>query len=816
VDVFLKGAAGARAFRGACEDLSIAEPLGPLYDLARQAHWSLPAENPEGSRLPLFSSALDVFDSGEQATVLVIEDLHWADDATLDFVRFLGRRIAGSHTLMLLTARGDASDGQRRVRRALAEIPTGNLVRIEVPLLSEAAVHQLAGEAGKHGAEIYRASAGNAFFVTELLRASADALPASVRDAVLARAERLSPGARAALDTVSVFPRRAEAAVALQMLGDAAADGLTECVSAGMLVPDGEHYTFRHEIARRSIEAALPQPRRQELNTRAFAVLRSFGGATAARLVHHAVEAKDVAAVRDLAPAAAADAARLGAHHEAASLFAAAVEVMGGADALTRAGLFERLAFESHLVGHLADAIVAEQKACEIYAALNDRLREGDGLRWLSRFSYLAGNRIAAEDYGRRATTLLENEPAGGELAMAYSNLSQLGMLGDDLEQALLYGRKALSLAEKLGRPDITSHALNNIGTVERWVEPDEGRAHLLQSLEIALREDFQEHAARSYTNLASTDINFSHDGAEEVLRQGIAFCAERDLDTWRDYMRGWQAELLLRSGRWDEAAEAALTVLGNEQAAPLARYPAGLALARLRLRRGDPAAELFENLAHFLEAGMELGRLAPYASLMAERAWLEDADPGEALQLIDKAIAMLPSRAIYGELFFWRAQLSAASQGIDADALPSPFAEMLHNRWAVAAAEWERLGHPFEQGMCLLFGNTAEQRQALSIFAQLGASAVLDRAKRRLPSRNRTPNMRGPYKAARENIAGLTRRQMDVLQLIGSGLSNKAIAKALKIAPKTVDHHVSAVLEKLTATSRSQAIIIARDSGLI
>jgi DNA-binding CsgD family transcriptional regulator len=519
--------------------------------------------------------------------------------------------------------------------------------------------------------------------------------------------------------------------------------------------------------------------------------------------------------VRTFAPAAAADAARLGAHHEAAELFAAAAGAMGEADRSTHAGLLERQAFECHLIGRLSDAITAEQKACGIYAALDDTLRQGDSLRWLSRFSYLAGNRIAADDYARQAITLLENEPPGSELAMAYSNLSQLAMLGDHVDSTLLYGRKALSAAEELGRNDIICHALNNIGMAEQWHAPVEGREHLMQSLEIALRENFQEHAARAYTNLACTEILLINDGpAQEALRQGIGYCVERDLDTWRDYMRGWQAELLLRRGQWNKAAEIALTVLSNERAAPLTRYPSGLALARIRLRRGDPATDLLESLARFLDTGMELGRLAPYASLMAERAWLGEADPAEALEAIDKAIAMLPSRAMHGELFFWRAQLSGIPQ--DAGALPAPFAKMLHNQWQAAASEWERLERPFEQGLSLLFGSTTEQRQAISIFAHLGASAVLEHAKRRLSGRDRTAPRRGPYKAARENTAGLTQRQMDVLRLMGSGLSNKAIAKALKITPKTVGHHVSAVLEKLTAASRSQAIVIARDSGLI
>ncbi len=259
IDAFIhSGASSARVLRGSCEDLSIADPQGPLYDLARHAQWALDTQSVERSRLSLFSQALDVFEMSEQPTVLAIEDVHWADDATLDFIRFIGRRIAGTHILLIVTARNDGSEGQRRVRRALADIPSDNLARIEVPLLSEAAVSQMAREAGQDGSAIYRATAGNAFFVSELLRAGrSGTVPPGVRDAVLARAERLSPAGRKALDAVSVFPRRAEAQAIFMMLGEEAENSLNECVATGMLSQAGSFYMFRHEIARSAVEAAL-------------------------------------------------------------------------------------------------------------------------------------------------------------------------------------------------------------------------------------------------------------------------------------------------------------------------------------------------------------------------------------------------------------------------------------------------------------------------------------------------------------------------------------------------------------------------------
>ena len=233
VEAFARTLQGqARVLRSACEDLSIPEPLGPLYDLARAAGWSLPSVGAEGSRLRLFSEVLQLLADDGDPTVLIIEDVHWADDASLDLVRFLGRRIAGSGVLLILTARNDVSEGQRRLRRALAEIPAETITRMEVPPLSQAAVAQLTAQAGLDAALVFLATEGNAFFTSELIAAGgADMLPGSVTDAVLRRADQLPREARRALDVAAVFPRHAEVAVLSDVLGDDAR-ALRDCVDA--------------------------------------------------------------------------------------------------------------------------------------------------------------------------------------------------------------------------------------------------------------------------------------------------------------------------------------------------------------------------------------------------------------------------------------------------------------------------------------------------------------------------------------------------------------------------------------------------------
>lgn len=811
---------GPSVLRSACEDLSIPDPLGPLHDLARNAQWELPRaiDDRQVQRLPLFSEALDVFEA-KGPSVLVIEDLHWADDATLDFVRFLGRRIANTHILLLITARTDRSEGQMRVRRALGEIPAGNAVRIDVPLLSESAVLSLAATAKRDGNAIYRASAGNAFFVTELLAAEGDgALPASVRDAVLARAEKLSPGARSMLDAVSVFPRRADAWALSGLCGIAAAGQLAECVASGLLEDFGDGYAFRHEIARTAIEMALTPSKRREYNERALAALRQNPQVATARLVHHAVEAQNLDVVRELAPDAAREASRVGAHRDAVGYYEVALRYADMLPVEKRAELYEGHAFECHLIGRVDAAMEAQGRARQLRQALGDRVKEGDSLRCLSRFAYLLGDRAAADRFGEKAVELLETAPDSAELAMAYSNLSQLAMLAERLEDTLSLGGRAVELAERLNRPDILCHALNNVGAAGQWLDFTKGRRDLARSLGIALSGNFQEHAARAFTNCACVEMNrLNFKEAASFLDRGIAYCVENDLATWRDYMRGVQAQLLLRLGLWDDAAATAHEVVDDEATTPLVRYPSLVALARLRIRRGDPSAEpIVEEMRRFLHKGMELQRLVPFAGVMAELAWLGDGDRDEALRLIALAEGLAPTRAVLGELATWRRLLSPESDPGETEGMAEPHRLQLVGDWRAAAALWTSMGAPFERALALLQGDEAARREALDIFEALGARPVAQHVRGLLRQSGVSRIARGPRQATRANQAGLTQRQMEVLQLIERGFSNKKIAAHLTISPKTVDHHVSAVLGKLEAVSRGEAAAAARASGLV
>ncbi len=173
---------------------------------------------------------------------------------------------------------------------------------------------------------------------------------------------------------------------------------------------------------------------------------------------------------------------------------------------------------------------------------------------------------------------------------MAYSNMSQLRMLQDDLQGAVHWGMQAIDLAEALGDGEILVHALNNVGSAQLEHGDQEGRTRLEASLHLALVHDFEEHAARAYTNLSSGAVKHREYAlATKYFDEGIQYCTEHDLDIWRLYMTGWRAQVRLDLGDFEGASVVAGEVLASYHISPVIRIPALVVLAWVRLRRGDP-----------------------------------------------------------------------------------------------------------------------------------------------------------------------------------------------------------------------------------
>ncbi len=791
-----------RVLWGACDALYTPRPLGPLVDIAEEAGGELSALVAEGATPGELATALAAELRLRNPAIVVLEDLHWADEATLDVVRLLARRIEALPALVIATYRDDELDRGHPLRMVLGALPSRIADRVAPPPLSPDAVAALAGASVDPG-ELHRRTGGNAFFVTEALAAGGADLPETVRDAVLARGARLDAAARAVLDAVAIVPLRTELWL-LEALTDEVG-ALDACLASGMLRADRDAIAFRHEIARAVMEEALSPLERLRLHRLALAALAGSPTPDLARLAHHAEAADDADAVLRYAPAAGERAAKLGSHREAAAQFARALRYE------RRADLLERLSYECYLTDRIDDAIEARRAALEMHT---DPLRQGDAHRWLSRLAWFHGDNASAEREAWRAVELLEPLAPGPELAMAYSNLAQLRMLARDEPGTTEWGERAIELAERLGDTGILAHALNNLGSVRLLTSRAHGRSLLERSLELALDGGLDEHVARAYTNLGSAFVEVRElELAEHYLDAGIEYCAERDLDSWLLYMSGYRARLSLDRGEWDAAATTATTVLAHPGAAVPTRITPLVVVGLLRARRGDPAP--FEPLDDALELACGTGeaqRIAPVAAARAEAHWLAGAnDPIDAETAAALALAE-DDPWLAGELYTWRRRAGIADV-IAQDRVAEPY--RLHG--AAAAVAWTAIGCVYEAALALADAESeADQRRGLDELQRLGARPAAARVARALRERGARDLRRGPRTTTRANPAGLTTREVEVLALVAEGLRNAEIAGRLFVTEKTVAHHVSAVLRKLDVSSRAQAGAEAARLGIV
>jgi DNA-binding CsgD family transcriptional regulator/Tfp pilus assembly protein PilF len=698
----------------------------------------------------------------------------------------------------------------------LAGLP--GVVRMQLPPLTATGVRQLLEAAGSalDADAIFRRTGGNPFYLTEVLAAGADQVPATVRDAVLARVSRLSPAGREAAAAASVLGRRAEAGFLAAVSGQPLT-AVDECLDRGVLVADGDAVGFRHDLARLAVEESLSAAQRSGAHARALAQLTARGSHDHRWLAHHAAGCGDSAAVLRHAPLAAARAARLGAHREAAEQFRLALHHHEPPDR-QRAALLERLSYECYLTDQLARARDSWLDALAIHEREGDALAVGTSQRWLSRLSWVLGQNADSERYAAAAVSTLEQLEPGPELAMAYSNMAQLHMLADDIAEALRWGRKAIGLARELGDRDTEIHALNNVGTTLATAgDLIEGQARLAQSLDLALAADAHEHAARAYTNLGATNvINWSLTDADRLLHAGIAYCADRDLDTWRLYMTAWLARSLAEQGRYAAAERHVADVMRYPHVSAITQVSVLPVAGVLAARRGrDGSRELEEALAIAVRTGEAL-RLIPVAAACAEAAWIA----GRTQDLIAAIEHAWPVAVAHphpwglGELSWW---LHLAGDDRPAGVpLARPFALMLAGDHRAAAAAWEALGCPLWSAYALAFSpETRDTQQCLDVLDKLGAPAVRQAVLRDRHARGLSVP-RGPRTASRTNPAGLTAREAEVLQLLADGLSYAEVAERLVLSEKTVGHHVSSVLRKLGEPTRSRAVAAALRLGVI
>lgn len=802
-----------RLLTGSCDALFSPRPLGPVYDILYQMgadDW----QNQTGpeQRVLLFNHVFNELAAIPQPIVLWFEDIHWADEATLDFIRFLARRISRLSCMFILTFRDNEIAIGHPLRQVMSQIPPASIQRIALQPLSRATVDTLSKAKAYDGARVFGITGGNPFYVNEILAAHHEEIPRTLSDTVLAVFQRQSAPTRGLWELLSVLPSGFEPALLEQI--DAGFDAsILNGLQSGILVEEGGYLKFKHELYRLAIEAALPSTHRVRLNQKIldlFAEIFLQAGQVE-RVVHHATQAGNASLTLNYAPQAARKAAGLGAHTEAARLYVTAIEYSRGADMLTRIQFFEAYAYECYLTSQLPLAIEYTEKAKQLWEEAGNAEQTGNSMRFLSRLWWFSGNGANALLLAEQAIQQLKDIPAGRVRALAYSNMSQLKMLAGETDACIYWGEQAIGIANALADPEILSHAKNNIGSVlmKQSDTFEKGLAILEESLQIAIQHSFHEHVARAYTNLSSGLMQKKrYRLADRYLTDGLKFCEERDLDSWTIYMSYWKAQLKLETGFWDEAFQLATYLINHPKISVISLVGTISIQAVIQLRRGSMVNwEQLEKARQQAFATGEVQRIVPVMLVFLEGEWItgERRYKEEDLETANKIINASGAQQECHEYSCWlwlarRIQIpfTYSEEGYELTSTESA---------AKSADYWAKCGAPYYEAVCSFFAGQEEALKAVEIMGKLGATAVQEKMKKELRAAGIKKIPRGIQKKTASNSAGLTARELEILKHIQDGLQNKEIAAKLFLSAKTIDNHITSILFKLDVNSRVKAV---------
>jgi DNA-binding CsgD family transcriptional regulator/tetratricopeptide (TPR) repeat protein len=809
--------AGTRLLIGYCDDLATPRVLGPLRDLTGSVGSALTRALEAGDRSRVSDALRAELDRPEQPTVLVVEDVHWADEATLDVLRFLVRRIASLPAVLVLTYRDAELASGHPLQQLLglaARMP--RLRRLTPARLSAEAVRQLGAHTGMDSEQVFAVTSGNPFFVAAIL-ASGDAggVPHTVAEAVRARLGDLDGPTRDAVEQLAVIPSAAERWLVEAVVPRGLAS-LTLAERRGVLTVAPTRVTFAHELARRAVVDSMPAARRVACNQAVLsALLDRHEGVDLSRIIHHAAQAGADDVIVQHGPAAAREAGAAGSHREAVAHYRLVLGYRQVFPPEVQADLLDEYAAECHTVGLSDLGVPAQEDAVRLRRTLGDPRKLGLSLRWLSRIHWWAGARAQAETSGAEAIEVLESTGDQRALALALSNQSQLHMLAGRRADCVAVGQRAVAMARDLGDDALLSHALNNVGTALWDDGAPEGQTMLEEALSVALDAGEVEHACRAYVNIVWHLMDFLRFAeADRILEDAIELADEAEFDGFRRYLQLTRSMVYLARGWWDEAEREIRWAVDAE---PIVRGPALVVLGTVQARRGqEGATQLLEQAWAIARQLGEAQRTGPAAAALLEAAWLR----GDASRVASVVAPAYDEVRRFGrlsptaELGYW---MRTAGRTVPINDSEHPYTLLAQGQWREAAEAWERAGCPYEQALARAQSpDPADLLSALAALDALGAEPLARKVRLRLRELGVSRIPRGRVQSTRDNPAGLTERQTDVIRLLSEGLTNAEIAARLVLSVRTVDTHVGAILNKLDAKTRRDAAVRAKALGLL
>jgi ATP/maltotriose-dependent transcriptional regulator MalT len=894
------------------------EELSHLIPELSQSTASSPITSDALGQARLFELLLDLLTrlAAQQPVVLVIEDLHWADRSTRDFLSFLIRNAREARLVLVCTYRSDELHRKHPLRPFLAEEERREPVqRLELQRLTQQELARLLeGILGEPPdaqllQRLYERSEGNAFFAEELLASSEDAqgpLPPTVTDALMLRVESLTPPTQQMLRVAAVAGRRTThplLAAAANQDPDDLLQSLREAVAQNILVREGETYAFRHAVLRESVYEDLLPGERGDLHVRLAEALAAdpslsdtTGSARAGELAHHWWEARRLPEALAASVAAGKAAERSYAFAEAQRHFENALEIWNHVpDAEERAGAdrAEVTGWAAEYAYRMGDddrAISLARDAMAEIDAKGDTVQSALQRERLGRYLWVSGDSEAAERTYREALEMMPAEPPTRELAEVTASLGQALMLRGRFKESVELCERAIEVARQVGERRVEGHALNTLGSVVGMQgDRERGFKHQSEAIEIAEELDLIEDHCRAYVNIAETvDEDGRTQEAIDLTFKGVEVARSLGAQTYVTFLQAEGADRIRRLGRLGE-----VEALVTDALAHGAGGSHGVALlhsvrAATRIARGDE-----EGAAEALMAAEEVGRTlsdsmwtGPMRADQVNLSLLRD-QPEEAAKLAEETISAFDDRetayftsGLYHSGLRAFAALAERARALGDDAAAEqlaararPLVERLRTLlgekewapftpppdslaalaategelarvegrddpeiWSDAVARYEELGYPAalaytrmreaearlasESGRdraTELLREAAEGARAIGAAPLLGEIEALARRARVKLGQSPDGNGDEPAPAADSELdaIGLTDREIEVLELLAEGKTNREIGETLFMAEKTASVHVSRILGKLGVRGRVEAATAAYRLGI-
>jgi DNA-binding CsgD family transcriptional regulator len=796
--------------------------------------------------------------------MLVLEDVHWADRSTLDLAAYLARAVRGERFTLIATYRSDETQRRPTLRGWLAELarPEG-VRRIELGPFGEAEIAELLAADPATAASIARRSGGNAFLALELHEAGGGDLPASVRDLLSVRIAALPTSAQAVLRAAAAAGARVDdellAAVVDLPPGELAA-ALRAAVAHHLLEEGGGRLAFRHELVREAAYAELLPGERRRLHAACARVLEArpelgeSPASAAASVARHWDAAGD--GERALAACLRAAEAALGVYApaEALVLYQRTLELETGT---ARLDVLERAADAAVLAGDPELALDLLDEALALADPEAEPLRTGVLHSLRAWYSWPAGTfSPATYEHHERALALIPAEPPSEARARAVTDMAFTHMLDGRNAEALDRAAEAVAAARATGAREIEGLALNVLGVARGMLGENDAAIELLwEAVAIARETGGSEPLGRGYVNLsAQLDVAGRYEEAVETALEGAAASRRLGLARhWSGFLVGNAAESMITLGRLEEAHALVEETLTQDVSGAAAAHLT-LLRAEIALERGDhdtcetALAAARDLRAHVRSTEMMMTAARIAAELEVERGRLDDAraavaegferpnDDGRVVAGLVVAGVAAEVAAGTPEAAARVRDLLARLDGIGA-LLPMTHAlaltaraeatrlgDPVPERWREAAETWEALPAPcraararMREAEALLAAGAGREeasaplRTAAATARSIGALGVL-RQVERLAARARIDVGEAPG----DDGSGLTPREREVLVHLAAGRTNRQIAEALYISPRTAGVHVSNILAKLGATTRGEAAAAGRLAGVI